>query len=88
MCAQVLLGCGSAALGLLHRRVVQSGVEISRSRLLEELKQVRAVSNLYGSAGSGPRGRGRPRAKTVLSQTSGLQKQLCDLLELQQFLPN
>jgi transposase len=75
-------------LGLLHRRVVQSGVEISRSRLLEELKQVRAVTNLYGGAGSGPRGRGRPRAQTVLSQTSGLQKQLCDLLELQQFLPN
>jgi len=75
-------------LGLLHRRVVQSGVEISRSRLLEELKQVRAVTNLYGSEGSGPRGRGRPRAKTVLSQTSGLQKQLCDLLEVQQFLPN
>jgi transposase len=75
-------------LGLLHRRVVQSGVEISRSRLLEELKQVRAVTNLYGSESSGRRGRGRPRAQTVLSQTSGLQKQLCDLLNLQQFLPN
>jgi transposase len=75
-------------LGLLHRRVVQSGVEISRSRLMEELKQVRAVTNLYGSEGSEQRGRGRPRAQTVLSQSSGLQKQLCDLLELQQFLPN
>jgi hypothetical protein len=72
----------------LHRRVVQSGIEISRSRLLEELKQVRAVTNLSGSEGSGRRGRGRPRAKTVLSQTSALQKQLCDLLNLQQFLPN
>jgi transposase len=67
-------------LGLLHRRVVQSGVEICRSRLLEELKQVRAVTNLYGSAGSGRRGRGRPRAKTVLSQASGLQKRLDTML--------
>jgi hypothetical protein len=75
-------------LGLLHRRVVQSGVEISRSRLLEELKQVRAVTNLYGGEGSGRRGRGRPRAQTVLSQASALQKQLCDLLEIRQFLPN
>jgi hypothetical protein len=61
--------------GLLHRRVAQSGIEISRSRLREELKQVRAVTNRYGSAGSGRRGRGRPRAQPVLSQTSGLQKQ-------------
>jgi len=75
-------------LGLLHRRVVQSGVEISRSRLLEGLKQVRAVTNLDGAEGSGLRGRGRPRAQTVLSQASALQKQLCDLLDLRQFLPN
>ena len=75
-------------LGLLHRRVVQSGIEISRSGLLEELKQVRAVTNLFESGGAGRRGRGRPRAQTVLSQTSGLQKQLCDLLNLQQYLPN
>src|SRR5262249_60154057 len=75
-------------LGLLHRRVVRSGIEISRSRLMDELKQVRAVTNLYGGEGSGPRGRGRPRAQTVLSQASALQKQLCDLLDLRQFLPN
>jgi transposase len=74
-------------LGLLHRRVVQSGVEISRTRLLEELKQVRAVTNLYGPPSEKQRGRGRPRAVTILSQTSALQKQLCDLLKLEQYLP-
>lgn len=75
-------------LGLLHRRVVQSGVEISRARLLEELKQVRAVTNLYGGEGAGPRGRGRPRAKTVLSKASALQKQLCDILDLHKHIPH
>jgi transposase len=75
-------------LGLLHRRVVQAGVEISRSRLLEELKQVRAVTNLYGAESPGSRRRGRPRAQTVLTKTSGLQKQLCDILDLQKYLPH
>jgi transposase len=75
-------------LGLLHRRVSQSGIEISRTRLMEELKQVRAVTNLYGSGGTGQRGRGRPRALTVLSKSSALQKQLCDILDLQKHLPS
>jgi transposase len=75
-------------LGLLHRRVVQGGIEISRSRLLEELKQVRAVTNLYGAGDAGQRGRGRPRALTVLSKSSALQKHLCDFLDLQKYLPH
>jgi transposase len=75
-------------LGLLHRRVVQSGVDISRTRLLEELKQVRAVTNLYGAGRQEQRGPGRPRAVTVLSKTSALQKQLCDILDLQKHLPH
>ena len=52
------------------------------------MKQVRAVTNLYKAEGSEPRGRGRPRAETVLSKTSALQKQLCDILGLQQYLPS
>ncbi len=75
-------------LGLLHRRVVQSGIEISRGHLLEELKQLRVVTNLYGAEEAGRRGRGRPRAKTVLSKASALQKQLCDILDLQKHLPH
>jgi transposase len=82
------LCCVLALLGLRHRRVVQSGVEISRTRLLEEWKQVRVVTNLYGGGGAGPRGRGRPRAQTVLSKTSALQKQLCDILELHKHIPH
>jgi transposase len=69
--------------GLLHRQVVQAGVEISRSRLVEELKQVRVVTNLYPpSSGS----RGRPRTETVLSQRTRLQKKLCSLLQLDELL--
>jgi transposase len=75
-------------LGLLHRRVSQSGVEISRGRLLEELKGVRAVTNLYGRDDQGRRGRGRPRAQTVLTKSSALQKQLCDILDLQKYMPS
>ena len=69
--------------GLLHRQVVQAGVDISRSRLLEELKQVRVVTNLYPPAGTGgDRRAGRPRAETVLSQRTRLQKKLCTILDL------
>jgi transposase len=73
--------------GLLHRQVVQAGVDISRTRLLEELKQVRVVTNLYPPApGSGHQQAGRPRAETVLSQRTKLQKKLCDILQVEQFL--
>lgn len=74
-------------IGLLHRKVVQAGIDISRTRMLEELKQVRAVTNLYLPAAGQPRGPGRPRAVTVMNRTSALQKQLCDALNLEQFLP-
>jgi transposase len=69
--------------GLLHRQVVQAGVDISRSRLLEELKQVRVVTNLYPPSSGG---RGRPRTATVLSQRTRLQKKLCSVLHLDELL--
>lgn len=73
--------------GLLHRRVVQGGVDISRARLLEELKKVRVVTNLYPPAGGkSPEKGGRPRIETVLSERTKLQKRLCDLLELDELL--
>ena len=73
--------------GLLHRQVVQAGVDISRARLLEELKQVRVVTNLYPPAtGSKRASAGRPRAETVLSQRTPLQKKLCEILQLDPFL--
>lgn len=65
--------------GLLHRRVVQAGVDISQSRLLEELKGIQEVTNLYTPAG----GRGKPRTETVLSQRTPLQQQLCAILDLE-----
>jgi transposase len=64
--------------GLVHRRVVQAGLDISRSRLLEELKSIREVINVYTPVG----GRGKPRTETVLSQRTPLQQQLCTILDL------
>jgi transposase len=64
--------------GLLHRRVVQAGLDISRTRLLEELKSICEVTNVYASVA----GRGKPRTETVLTQRSPLQQQRCTILGL------
>jgi transposase len=73
--------------GLLHRQVVQAGVDISRARLLEELKQVRVVTNLYSPAPGNPQlAAGRPRTETVLSERTDLQQRLCTFLQLDPFL--
>ena len=65
--------------GLVHRQVVQAGVDISRWRLLEELKHIQEVTNLYAA----PSGRGKPRSETVLTQRTSLQKRLCTILNLE-----
>jgi transposase len=73
--------------GLLHRQVVRAGVDISRTRLMEELKQVRVVTNLYAPApGRGGRHAGKPRSETVLSQRTRLQKKLCSILQVDELL--
>lgn len=64
---------------LLLRRVRSAGVEISLSRLLSELGNIREVVNLY------PKKRQQGEAKqTVLTKTSPLQQQLVSLLQIEE----
>ena len=65
--------------GLLLRRIRQAGIEISMTRLLLELQEIREVINVY------PRKRGQLAAcqQTVLSKTNELQDRLMAILALQ-----
>mgnify|MGYP001582016342 CR=1 FL=1 len=76
--------------GVIHRKVVRAGLDISRETLVRELKGIRQVITLYPPAPGNMEKRkaGRPRAKVILSRTSALQKQLIDVLELGRCLPS
>ena len=80
--------CCVAALvlvGLVHRKVAQAGIEVSRERLMNELKEICEVINLYPPSGSTEkRGPGQPRTHTTYTKHSALQKQLWDALGLGQ----
>lgn len=69
---------GLTLVGLVHRRVVQAGIDISCRQMMEELKGVRQVTNLYLSG----QGVGKPRLETVWSCPSKLQENLCRVLGL------
>jgi len=69
--------------GLVQRRVVQAGLDLSCGSLMRELREIREVTNLYLPAGQC---QGRPRTETVLSRRTALQKRLCAVLELEHFL--
>lgn len=73
-------------IGLVHLKITRAGVAISREKLMRELKNIQQIVNLYPSdPDSKRRGPGRPRAQVVLSKTNALQKQLIDLLGLDQY---
>ena len=75
--------------GLVHRKVVQAGIDISRERLMKELKEIREVVNLYPPSGSETkRGPGRPRAQTTITEMNSLQTQLWNTLGLPQIMAN
>jgi len=65
---------------LVARRVRQAGLRISMKRLLQELKGIREVINIY------PRKRGKKTEKkqSVLSKLSDIQGQLMSILQLNQ----
>jgi transposase len=76
---------GLVLLGLVHRKVVNGAIDISREQLMRELKEVGEVVNLYPPSGSSETRRaGRPRAQRTLTRRTALQKQLCDVLQLDQ----
>ena len=65
---------------LLHRKVVQAGMQLSLKVLLEELTAVKEVINIYSPEGKTRAG--RPRAEYVLTERSPRQEQMCELFDL------
>jgi transposase len=74
------LYCAIALLlrALAFRRVRQAGINLSMSRFLSELDQIREVVNIYPKK----RGQKEHRTQTVLTATSDLQQRLMKILGL------
>ena len=74
-------------ISLLHRHVVQSGMEITQGRLLQDLKGIKEITNYYPSySGDQRRLGGRPRAERTMTRMSPQHQQLFEVLDLKQFL--
>ena len=72
---------------LLHRQVTAAGIEISQRRLLEQLTQVKEISNYYAAATNGELERGgRPRSERTLTRLSPQQQALFQALRLDRYL--
>jgi transposase len=74
-------------ISLLHRRVSQAGVEITQSRLMEQLKGIKEITNYYPAKSEEelPRG-GRPRSERTLTRLDPQQEQIFRVLQLDRFL--
>ena len=72
---------------LLHRRVYQSGISLSQSRLMEQLKKIKEVTNYY-PAQSSERSHlgGRPRSERTLTRLDNQQTQIFRALNLDRFV--
>jgi len=72
---------------LLHRRVHQAGIEISQSRLMEQLKQIKEITNYYPAQ---PTEKlhigGRPRSERTLIRMGKQENQIFQALNLDRFL--
>lgn len=66
-------------IGLVQRKAVQGGIAISRVRMMEELKGIKEVINVYACS---PK-RSVPHTETVLTERNDLQEQLFRVLDLQ-----
>ena len=72
---------------LLHRRVAQAGVEITQSRLMEQLKGIKEITNYYpAQSGEKLRSGGRPRSERTLTRLDPQQEQIFRTLQLDRFL--
>ena len=72
---------------LLHRRVDQAGVEITQSRLMEQLKGIKEITNYYpAQSGEKLRQGGRPRSERTLTRLDPQQEQIFRTLQLGRFL--
>ena len=71
---------------LLHRRVSQAGVEITQSRLMEQLKGIKEITNYYPAQSSETLRRGgRPRSERTLTRLDSEQEQIFRSLQLERF---
>jgi transposase len=72
---------------LLHRRVHQAGVQISQSRLIEQLKQIKEITNYYPAHNTEkPHLGGRPRAERAMTHLDPQQERIFRALKLDRFL--
>lgn len=71
---------------LLHRRVHQAGVPITQSRLIEQLKRIKEITNYYPAQTTEklPLG-GRPRSERALTRLDSQQDQIFRALQLDRF---
>jgi len=67
---------------VLRREMARAGMDMTVDALLEELRGIHEIVNLYPAAGGGA---GRPRAQRVLTRMSPLQEQLFERLDLGRF---
>ena len=72
---------------LLHRRVHQAGVQITQSRLIEQLKQIKEITNYCPTHNTeNPRLGGRPRAVCAMTHLDPEQNRIFRALKLDRFL--
>src|SRR5437660_924393 len=78
---------------LLHRRVHQAGVQVTQSRLIEQLKQIKQIkqikeiTNYYPAHKTGkPHLGGRPRAEHAMTHLDPQQDRIFRALKLDRFL--
>ena len=72
---------------LLHRRVHQVGIDISQSRLMEQLKKIKEITNYYPAQTADKLHiGGRPRSERTLTRLNRQQNQIFHALSLNRFL--
>lgn len=72
---------------LLHRRVHQSGISISQSSLMDQLKKIKEITNYYPAQTSNQSHLGgRPRSERTLTRMDTQQNQIFHALNLDRFV--
>jgi transposase len=72
---------------LLHRRIYQSGITISQSRMMEQLKRMKEITNYYPAQTSEKSHLGgRPRSERTLTRLDSQQTQIFRALNLDRFV--
>jgi hypothetical protein len=71
---------------LLHRRVYQSGVNLSQRELMDTLKNIKEITNYYPAQSTEQLHLGgRPRSERILTRLDGRQERLFRALNLDRF---